>query len=125
MSKNLNSKVAEAFDQWPEDDTMLVCQDGNIFRLSAINLAEEHCRRSRLDAPVKVTRGGKLVAPEAPPDDVVMSADDNAKLEGERIAKEKAEAEEAAKAKAEADAEEAAKAKAEAEPKPKKGKGKK
>lgn len=109
MSKAMKAAAVAVFTQYTEAKECFVTEDGQAF-LNA-NYAANHAAQSGMPTPVRFGRD--------PESDVVMSADDNAKLEGERIAKQKAaQAKADAKAKAEADAE-AAKAKEEAEAKAK------
>lgn len=107
MSKAMKAAAVAVFAQYTEAKECFVTEDGQAF-LNA-NYAANHAAQSGMPTPVRFGRD--------PESDVVMSADDNAKLEGERIAKEKAEAKAKADA-AKADAE-AAKAKEEAEAKAK------
>ncbi len=117
MNKLMSSAARAVLAQYADAKEVYVTEDGQAF-LNA-NYATNHAAQSGMPEPVRVERDRS---------DVVMSAEDNAKLEGERIAKEKAaqakadteavKAKEEAEAKAKADTE-AAKAKEEAEAKAK------
>ena len=100
MNKLMSSAARAVLAQYADAKEVYVTEDGQAF-LNA-NYATNHAAQSGMPEPVRVERDRS---------DVVMSAEDNAKLEGERIAKEKA-------AQAKADTE-AVKAKEEAEAKAK------
>ena len=79
MNKLMSSAARAVLAQYADAKEVYVTEDGQAF-LNA-NYATNHAAQSGMPEPVRVERDRS---------DVVMSAEDNAKLEGERIAKEKA-----------------------------------
>ena len=55
-TSKLLAAIVAVFAAHPEAENVYVCEDGNVFLEERKNLAENHCRSERLDAPRLVSR---------------------------------------------------------------------